>query len=461
MNKQINPNDISHVVEADKAHVWHHLTNHSKFDAVDPLIIVEGKGLRVWNQAGREHLDAVSGGVWTVNVGYGRESIANAVRDQLVKMNYFAGAMGSVPGALFAERLIEKMPGMSRVYYSNSGSEANEKCFKMVRQIAHNRYGGKKNKILYRQRDYHGTTIATLSAGGQDERKDEYGPFTPGFVEVPHCLEYRSQWGEVDDYGIRAANAIEEVILREGPETIGALCLEPVTAGGGVITPPEGYWERVQEICRKYDILLHIDEVVCGMGRTGTWFGYQHYGIEPDMVTMAKGVASGYAAISCTVTTEKVFEMLKPEVSDTMGYFRDISTFGGCTAGPAAALENMRILEEEDLLENTIQMGEYFLEKLEGLKGKHKLIGDVRGKGLFCGAELVVDRDTKEPASEAMTQAIVADCFRENAVVIGATNRSLKGFNNTLCFSPALICTKSDIDEIISAVDGAITRVTV
>ena len=460
MNELVNPNDISHVVEADKAHVWHHLTNHSKFNDVDPLIIVEGKGLRVWNQAGREHLDAVSGGVWTVNVGYGRESIADAVRDQLVKMNYFAGSMGSIPGAIFAERLIEIMPGMSRVYYSNSGSEANEKCFKMVRQIAHNKYGGEKHKILYRHRDYHGTTIATLSAGGQDERKGQYGPFTPGFVEVPHCLEYRSQWGDVDDYGIRAANAIEEVILREGPETVGALCLEPITAGGGVITPPEGYWERVQEICKKYDILLHIDEVVCGMGRTGTWFGYQHYGIEPDMVTMAKGVASGYAAISCTVTTEKVYEMLKPELSDTMGYFRDISTFGGCTAGPAAALENMRILEDEKLLENTVQIGEYFIEKLEELKGKHQIIGDVRGKGLFCGAELVMDRDTKEPASEQITQAIVGDCFKENAVVIGATNRSLNGFNNTLCFSPALIATKSDIDEIIHAVDGAITRVT-
>lgn len=461
MNKIVNPNDISHVVAADKKHVWHHLTNHSKFtDEVDPLIIVEGKGMRVWNQAGREHLDAVSGGVWTVNVGYGRESIADAVRDQLVKMNYFAGSMGSIPGALFAERLIEKMPGMTRVYYSNSGSEANEKCFKMVRQIAHNKYGGKKNKILYRQRDYHGTTIATLSAGGQDERKGEYGPFTPGFIEVPHCLEYRSQWGDVDDYGIRAANAIEEVILREGPETVGALCLEPITAGGGVIVPPEGYWERVQEICKKYDILLHIDEVVCGMGRTGTWFGYQHYGIEPDMVTMAKGVASGYAAISCTVTTEEVFNMLKPEMADTMGYFRDISTFGGCTAGPAAALENMRILEDENLLENTVSMGEYFLEQLEGLAGKHDIIGQVRGKGLFVGAELVNDRDTKEPASEQLTQAIVADCFKENAVVIGATNRSLKGFNNTLCFSPALICTKSDIDEIIHAVDGAITRQT-
>ncbi len=460
MNEMLTQNDISHVVEADKAHVWHHLIQHAKFDTTDPNIIVEGKGMRVWNQAGREHIDAVSGGVWTVNVGYGRESIANAVRDQLMKMNYFAGSAGSIPGALFAEKLIEKMPGMSRVYYSNSGSEANEKCFKIVRQIAHNKYGGKKHKILYRQRDYHGTTIATLSAGGQDERKGQYGPFTPGFVEVPHCLEYRSQWGEVDDYGIRAANAIEEVILREGPDTVGALCLEPVTAGGGVITPPEGYWDRVQEICKKYDILLHIDEVVCGMGRTGTWFGYQQYGIEPDMVTMAKGVASGYAAISCTVTTEEVFQMFKADPSDPMSYFRDISTFGGCTAGPAAALENMRILEDENLLENTTKMGEYLLEKLEGLKAKHEIVGDVRGKGLFCGAELVKDRDTREAVDESVASAVVSACMVNDGVIIGMTNRSLKGFNNTLCLSPALICTKNDLDQIVESIDTALTQVT-
>lgn len=460
MNMHVGDNDISHVVAADKAHVWHHLTQHKKFDLNDPLIIVEGKGMHVWNQAGRKHLDAVSGGVWTVNVGYGRESIANAVRDQLVKMNYFAGSMGTIPGALFAEKLIQKMPGMSRVYYSNSGSEANEKTFKIVRQISHNLHGGKKNKILYRQRDYHGTTITCLSAGGQDERKGQYGPFTPDFVEVPHCLEYRSQWGEVDDYGIRAANAIEEVILREGADTVGALCLEPITAGGGVITPPEGYWPRVREICDKYNILLLIDEVVCGMGRTGTWFGYQHYGIEPDMVTMAKGVASGYAAISCTVTTEKVFDMFKADPDDPMSYFRDISTFGGCTAGPAAALANMEILEEENLLENTIKMGDYLVEGLEGLKAKHPIIGDVRGKGLFCGAELVTDRDTKEPVHESLTQAVVAECFNADAVVIGATNRSLAGFNNTLCLSPALMCTKDNIDEIVTSIDGAIARVT-
>lgn len=297
MTTHVAPNDLSHVIEADRAHQWHHLINHKPFETTDPRIIVEGKGMRVWDALGKEHLDAVSGGLWTVNVGYGRERIANAVRDQLMQMCFFSNSLGTIPGAIFSEMLIDKMPGMSRVYYASSGSEANEKAFKMVRQIAHKVHGGRKTKILYRERDYHGSTLATMSAGGQWERKAQYGPFAPDFVEVPHCLEYRAQW-EGENYGERAADAIEEVILREGPDTVGALCLEPVTAGGGVITPPEGYWPRVQEICRKYDVLLHIDEVVCGLGRTGKWFGYQHYGIEPDFVTMAKGVASGYAAIS-------------------------------------------------------------------------------------------------------------------------------------------------------------------
>ncbi len=450
-------NDIASVVEADRAHVWHHLSQHKQYETVDPRVIVEGKGMRVWDAKGKEHLDAVSGGVWTVNVGYGRESIADAVRDQLVRMNYFAGAAGSIPGSIFAKRLIEKMPGLSRVYYSNSGSEANEKVYKMVRQISHRHHGGKKCKILYRERDYHGTTIAALASGGQKQRNAQYGPFPDGFVEVPHCLEYRKQW-DVENYGERAADAIEEVILREGPDTIGCLVLEPVTAGGGVIVPPTGYWQRVQEICRKYDILLHIDEVVCGVGRTGTWFGYQHYGVQPDFVTMAKGVASGYAAISCTVTTEAVFNMFKDDASDPMSYFRDISTFGGCTAGPAAALENMNIIEREGLLANTVAMGDYALDSLSALMDKHKAIGEVRGKGLFLGAELVADRDTREPADEKKVQAVVADCMAQG-VIIGATNRSVPGFNNTLCLSPALIATKDDIDQITGAIGAALGRV--
>jgi taurine-pyruvate aminotransferase len=454
-------NDLTEVVANDKAHVWHHLIPHKQFETVDPNIIVEGKGMRVWNQAGKEHLDAVSGGVWTVNVGYGRESMADAVRDQLVKMHFFAGAAGSIPAANFSKRLIDKMPGMSRVYFSNSGSEANEKGFKMIRQIAHKKYGGKKNKILFRERDYHGTTIATLAAGGQHERNAQYGPFPQGFISVPHCLEYREaaqdNLGQGETYGLRAANAIEDVILREGADTVGGLILEPVTAGGGVIVPPEGYWQRVQEICKKYDVLLMIDEVVCGLGRTGTWFGYQHYDVKPDIVTMAKGVASGYAAISLTVTTEEVFSLFK-DTTDPMGYFRDISTFGGCTAGPAAALENMRIIEDENLLENCIARGEQLMGNLNALAEKHICIGQVRGKGLFCGAELVADRETREPAEESKVMAVVKDCMAQG-VIIGATNRSVPGFNNTLCLSPALICTAEDIDLITASIDQALTRV--
>ena len=457
MDGYASANDISEVIAADKRHVWHHLIQHKQFEANDPRIVVEGRGMRVWDVRGKEYLDGVSGAVWTVNVGYGRESIANAVRDQLLKMNYFAGVGGSIPGAIFADRLISKMPGMSRVYYSNSGSEANEKVYKMVRQIAHKHHGGKKWKILYRERDYHGTTIGTLATSGQLERAAQYGPYPDGFVMVPHCLEYRAQW-DGENYGRRAADAIEEVILREGADTIGALVLEPVTAGGGVITPPEGYWDRVQEICKKYNILLAIDEVVCGVGRTGTWFGYQHYGIKPDFVTMAKGVASGYAAISCTVTTEAIFDMFKSDAADNLSYFRDISTFGGCTAGPAAALENMRIIEDENLLDNTIRMGARVIDNLNALMDKHKIIGDVRGKGLFCGAELVADRITKEPANEKMVAAVVADCNAQG-VIIGMTNRSVPGLNNTLCLSPALIATPDDIDQITDAIDRALTKV--
>jgi len=238
-------NDPEGIVEADRAHVWHHLSQHKPYTAgVD-------------------------------------KRIGDAIAAQVTKMCFFGGSAGTIPGATFSEMLTDKMPGLDRVYYANSGSEANEKAFKMVRQISHKHHGGKKHKILFRERDYHGTTIATLSAGGQEERNAQYGPFTPGFVSVPHCLEYRSQDGSTGEaYAAASLKAIEDVILREGADTIGSLCLEPITAGGGIIVAPDGYWAGVQELCKKYEILLHIDEVVCGLGRTGTWFGYQQFGIQ-------------------------------------------------------------------------------------------------------------------------------------------------------------------------------------
>jgi len=459
MTKQTTFTDKDSALAADQKNVWHHLSNHKSYETATPMMMVEGEGMRVRDAKGNEYLDAASGGLWTVNVGYGRKSIAQTVYDQLIKMNFYSQTAGNEPAALFAEKLLSKMPGMGRVYYSNSGSEANEKAYKIVRQIAKKKYGGKKHKILFRERDYHGTTITALSSTGQFERKNQYGPFTPGFVEFAHCLEYRSQWGDIPDYGVKAANELERVILEEGPDTVGAVVLEPITAGGGVITPPEGYWERIQEICKQYDVLIHIDEVVCGLGRTGKWFGYQHYGIKPDIVTMAKGVASGYAAISCTVTTEEIFDCFKTDSSDRDGYFRDVSTFGGCAAGPAAALENIRIIEDENLLENVNVQGEYIKAKLFELKDKHPIIGDVRGKGLFVGMELVKDQKTKEPVEESLVMQITSHCQNESGVLIGRTNRSFREYNNTIALSPALIATQDDIDQIISALDKAFTAV--
>ena len=463
MNRALDPRDnidSGKIVSDDKSHIWHHLSQHKPMETSDPMVIVEGKGMRVWDINGKTYLDAVSGGVWTVNVGYGRESIATAVHEQLVKMCYFANSAGNIPAAQFAERLLSKMPGLSRVYYSNSGSEANEKSYKLVRQLAALKNDGRKHKIVYRDRDYHGTTITTLSSTGQSQRKDQYGPFTPGFVQIPDCLAYHAPNGDDPDYGVQAARELEKAILREGPDTVGAVVLEPITAGGGVIVPPPGYFETIQEICRQYGVLLHIDEVVCGMGRTGKWFGYQHFDVQPDIVTMAKGIASGYAAISVTATTEDLFNQFLAEPSEKLHYFRDISTFGGCTAGPAAALENLRIIEEENLLDNVVVMGEYLMERLRELQDKHAIIGDVRGKGLFVGAELVADRATREPVDESVAAAVVGDCLQQG-VMIGRTNRSFPKYNNTLCLSPALICTRDDLDEIVTAIDNALGRVQV
>lgn len=446
------------IAEIDKNTVWHHLTQHKAHETTDPLVIVEGKDMTLTDSNGREYLDATSGGVWSVNVGYGRERVAKAVSDQLVKMCYFAGSGGTVPGALFAEKLLDKMPGLDRVYYSNSGSEANEKGYKMVRQLAHTEGDGSKHTVIYRNRDYHGTTIGALSSSGQEQRKAQFGPFAPGFKEFANCCCFRCPFGKkYGECNIECAQDLERVILEEGPENVGSVVLEPITAGGGVIVPVPEYFPIIQDICAKYDVLLHIDEVVCGFGRTGTWFGYQNFDVKPDIVTMAKGTASGYAALSCTVTTNALFERFKADPSDKMSYFRDISTFGGCAGGHAAALECLAIVEEEKLVENSAVIGAYMLDALEGLKDKHQIIGDVRGKGLLGGLELVKDRETNEPVDEEHVMKIAGHCMRQG-LMIGRTNRSFANLNNTICLTPALIASKTEIDQMVEMLDKALTE---
>ena len=444
------------IIQNDKDHIWHHLTQHKAFESSDPMIVSKAKGMIVTDTKGNEYLDGTSGGVWTVNLGFGRDDMVEAVSNQLSKIPYFAGTFGNEPAAEYAKEVTSLMPGLERVYYSNSGSEANEKGYKMVRQLAHFHNEGKKHKIIYRDRDYHGTTFGAMSSTGQLQRKKQYGPFVPGFVEMPHCCCYRCPFGKkYGECNIECATALEDIIKTEGPDTVGSVVLEPITAGGGVIPPVPEYFPIIESICRKYDVLLHIDEVVCGLGRTGKWFGYQHYDVQPDIVTTAKGLAAGYAAVSITVTTERIFNMFKEDPSNTDSYFRDISTFGGSTAGPAAALEVLKIIKREKLIENINVVGDYLKNKLLELQDKHEIIGEVRGKGLFCGIELVKDRATKEPVDEKVAIAVAGHCF-QNKVMIGRTNRSFETNNNVLLFSPAFICSKNDIDLIIESVDNAL-----
>ena len=441
-------------IDGDIKNVWHHLTLHQ---GKAPMIVVEGKGIFIKDINGKEYLDATSGGVWCVNVGYGREQIAEAVCAQMKQMAYYAATGGNLPTIEFSEKLLGHMPGLSRVYISNSGSEANEKAYKMVRLRAYNSGKKDKNKILFRHRDYHGTTIAALSTSGQPERKECFGPFVPGFVEVPHACCYRCAFGKTyPGCNLECAKVIEDVILKEGPDTVGGAIFEPITAGGGVIPPVKEYYTEVSAICKKHGVVLIMDEVVCGMGRTGTMFGYEHYNIVPDIVTMAKGVASAYMPISCTVTNEEVFTSLQV-AGDKLSYFRDISTFGGCAAGATAALVNLKIIEEENLLANVTRMGEYLME---GLKENlaHPQVGDVRGKGLFCGIEFVEDKASKTPVPEEKVMAICGD-MAAKGVLVGRTNRCLPGHNNIINLAPAYVVTKSDCDRILKTLRESIKTI--
>ncbi len=453
--------DTEEMVKADKDCLWHHLKPHKIFETQEQMVIVEGKGLVVTDIRGKEYLDATSGGVWSVMVGYGRDSIADAVCEQMKKMPYFAGAFGTIPAIKFAKKLIEKLPRLDKVFFSNSGSEANEKAYKIIRQasrISPERKG--KYKIMYRDRDYHGTTIGAMSSSGQAQRKMDFGPFLEGFVEFPHCTCYRCPYDKkYGECNIECARKVEDIILKEGPETIGGLIVEPITAGGGILKPVKEYFPILQDICKKYDIWLVMDEVVCGFGRTGKFWGHDHFEVDPDIVTMAKGLASSYEALSATVVRQNIFDIFvnDPNDPDTrLNYFRDISTYGGCTSSTTAALESTRIIDDENLVENSRIVGAYLQEKLEELR-RYDVVGDVRGQGLFGGIELVTDRKTKEPVTEAQMAAFMGNVMAQG-VIVGRTNSSFHGLNNVVNFAPCLIITKEQVDTIISAVAVAIEK---
>ncbi|MHC1760928.1 MAG: aspartate aminotransferase family protein [Negativicutes bacterium] len=452
------PHNVEELITQEKEHLWLHLTNHKMMETQEPQIMVSGNGCNITDARGNEYLDMLSGGVWCVNVGYGRESLVQAATEQLRTLPYYAGTVATPPYIHLATKLASLLPDLPKVYISNSGSEANEKAFKMSRLyfgVTEKQKG--KHKIIFRDRDYHGSTLAVLAAGGQKERNAGYGPFPAGFVEIPHACCYRCPFGKkYPNCEINCARALETTILKEGPDTVAAIILEPITAGGGIIPPAPEYFPIIQEICRKYEVLLILDEVVAGFGRTGKMFGHHHYDVKPDMVTLAKGIASSYMPLSATLTTKKIFDRFLTTPTDTFGYFRDISTYGGCTAGCSVALENIRIIEEEKLVENSAILGRYLLDQLMQF-ADHPMVGDIRGLGLFAGIEIVDDKKTKAPSPESTLSGIVAD-VKAQGILMGRMGRSVPGFNNVLTLAPALVVTKEQIDATVKAIGVALGK---
>lgn len=452
------PHNVEELIAQEKEHLWLHLTNHKMMETQEPQIMVSGNGCNVTDARGNEYLDMLSGGVWCVNVGYGRESMVQAATEQLRTLPYYAGTVATPPYIHLATKLASLLPALPKVYISNSGSEANEKAFKMSRLyfgVTETQKG--KHKIIFRDRDYHGSTLAVLAAGGQKERNAGYGPFPEGFVEIPHACCYRCPFGkEYPNCEINCARALETTILKEGPDSVAAIILEPITAGGGIIPPVPEYFPIIQEICRKYEVLLILDEVVAGFGRTGKMFGHHHYDVTPDMVTLAKGIASSYMPLSATLTTKKIFDRFLTSPTDTFGYFRDISTYGGCTAGCSVALENIRIIEEEKLVENSAVLGRYLLDQLKQF-ADHPMVGDIRGLGLFAGIEIVDDKKTKAPSPESTLAGIVAD-VKAQGILMGRMGRSVPGLNNVLTLAPALIVTKEQINATVKAIGVALGK---
>ena len=453
-----NPMNVEELIALEKEHLWLHLTNHKTLENQEPQIMVSGNGCCVTDARGNEYLDMLSGGVWCVNVGYGRESMVQAAAEQLRTLPYYAGTVATPPYIQLATKLASLLPALPKAYISNSGSEANEKAFKMSRlYFGVTEKQKNKHKIIYRDRDYHGSTLAVLAAGGQKERKAGYGPYPEGFVEIPHACCYRCPFGkEYPNCEIDCARALETTIKKEGPDTVAAIILEPITAGGGIIPPVAEYFPIIQEICRKYDVLLILDEVVTGFGRTGKMFGHQHYDVAPDMVTLAKGIASSYMPLSATLTTKAVFDRFLTTPTDTFGYFRDISTYGGCTAGCSVGLENIRIIEDEKLVDNSAALGSYLLDQLKQF-ADHPMVGDIRGLGLFAGIEIVDDKKTKAPSAESTLAGIVAD-VKKQGILMGRMGRSVPGLNNVLTLAPALIVTKEQIDATVKAIGVALGK---
>ena len=438
------------LAEIDKRHLFHPFTALASHEqAGPPAVIVKGEGVWLEDDRGRRYIDAMAG-LWCVNAGYGRREIAEALQRQATELSFchaFSGLSSDKP-ILLAQRLIEMAPvPMARVFFGNSGSDANDTQVKLVWYYQNVRGKTLKKKIIARQRGYHGVTIMS---GGMTGLPGVHAGFDLPLPFVKHTTAPRALWEGAGLSGAqfvsRLVDDLEKLIHTEGPETIGAMIVEPVMGAGGVIVPPEGYYPAVQAVLRRHDILLIADEVISGFGRLGPMFGTQMFGLAPDLITLAKGLTSAYAPLSACLVSEPVWRTLL-EGEKRFGAFGHGYTYSAHPGPCAAALANLDLIERDGLVSQARTRGAYLIRALRDAFGKHPLVGEVRGMGLMAAVEFVARR---EPVTAFDPALKVAPRIVKAAFARGVIGRALPSAD-TIAFSPPFVISESEIDTAVRA----------
>ena len=439
------------IAELRRQDVAHHLPSHQDQRLMRELggsrIITRAEGSTIYDGDGVALLDGMAG-LWCVQVGYGREELAKAAYDQMVELAYYNTFFKTAAPTtvMLAAKIAELMGGdLTHVMFNNSGSEAVDTVVRIARYYWQVRGRPERNVIISRVNGYHGSTIAGASLGGMKHMHAQGGPWVPGFEHVMQPYAFNEGFGEDEDaFAARAADAVEQKILAIGPDKVAAFIGEPVQGAGGVIIPPAGYWKRVEAICRKYGVLLVSDEVICGFGRLGSWFGFQHYGIRPDLVSMAKGLSSGYLPISAVGVSSEIVEALRERGEDFVHGF----TYSGHPTCAAVALKNIEILEREALVERTAEVSGPHLARVLAELASHPLVGEARSLGLIGAVEIVSEKGTNHRfgGKEGKAGIIVRDlCIKHGLMV--------RGVRDSIVMSPPLVITEGEIDRL-----GAIIR---
>jgi adenosylmethionine-8-amino-7-oxononanoate aminotransferase len=443
-----------------KDHLWMHFARQSVMeDGHGVPIIVKGDGHHIWDSTGKKYFDGLSG-LFVVNAGHGRRRLAEVAAKQAEQLAFFPLWSYAHPSAIeLADRLASYAPGeLNRVFFSSGGGEAVETAFKLAKYYWKLKGRPTKHKVISRAVAYHGTPQGALAITGIPGMKEMFEPVTPGGFRVPNTNFYRAAdmsapTESVEAFGVWAADRIEEMILFEGPETVAAVFLEPVQNSGGCFPPPPGYFQRVREICDRHDVLLVADEVITGFGRIGDMFASTTYGFEPDMITCAKGMTSGYSPIGATIVSEKLYEPFKHgSTSFYHGY-----TFGGHPVSSAVALANLDIFEEEKLVQNVKENSPAFRATLEKLLDL-PIVGDVRGDGYFFGIELVKDKVTRETFTEDESERLLRGFLSQALFDAGLYCRADDRGDPVVQLAPPLTIGQPEFDEIEGILRSVLTE---